>query len=156
MLRDAISQKSVFLKMRVPPSLIVNRILPCVRFLRSSDAAQEYLEQGVNVPEKQRLAKQEVCNLCSQNNKNVCRCGYTPSSCEYSCIELWTWFEQCSILSFVKAEDKGAFFRDFLLSTALFFCIIDYSLLGCFLRHRGNWMSENSSCNSVRSLDISF
>ena len=49
--------------MRVPPSLIVNLILPCVRFLRSSDAAQEYLEQGVNVPEKQRLAKQEVCVL---------------------------------------------------------------------------------------------
>lgn len=30
------------------------------RFLRISDAAQKDLEQGVNVPEKQRLAKQEV------------------------------------------------------------------------------------------------
>merc|ERR1719219_2438589 len=29
------------------------------RFLRSSEAAQANLEQGVNVPEKQRLAKQE-------------------------------------------------------------------------------------------------
>ena len=71
---------------------LCNRILPWVRFLRSSEAAKEYLEQGVNVPEKQRLAKQEVYKLYKHNNKDVWRRGYTLS-CGNSCIKFWTPFQ---------------------------------------------------------------